>query len=296
MKKINRNSKILSLSHGDFDGIACQIVLGNVFPNIVYTNSEFYNIDKKMGSIDYSQFDYVFVTDIHPDDPKLMDNDKVIMIDHHPSPHHNPSKNRYAIHDKNRCAAYLVKFFCDKLYPEVDLKHLDDLIMLADDYDTWKHKDPRCRDINELIKNFYDVDEFRDRFMTGDTVLNEKEVEYINDRHDKFNKLMDNLELFEFDEFKGCVVFADDFINDVADKLLKEQGYRLVVVRNPEKGRSSVRHNIKGVHIGNILESHNYGGGHEFAAGFFERDSDAFYKKVLVIVDDVDKNGQVHII
>jgi hypothetical protein len=83
------------------------------------------------------------------------------------------------------------------------------------------------------------------------------------------------------------VIFADDFINELADKLIKETGYRYVVVRNQSKGRSSIRHNIDGLHIGDILTTLEYGGGHERAGAFFERDNDMFYKKVLAVEEAI---------
>jgi oligoribonuclease NrnB/cAMP/cGMP phosphodiesterase (DHH superfamily) len=293
MKKFDRTSRVLSISHGDFDGISCQIIIGNVFENVEYTNAEFYTIDKKLMAVDYSKYDIVFLTDIHPEREESFVSDKIVMIDHHPSEFDNPAKNRFVVSNKKKCAAFLVKFFFEKLYgDEINISHLDDLIRLTNDYDIWIHNDPKSKLINELHKNLYETDEFRDRFFDGDVELTEAENKYIVDRAQKFTDTYNNLEIFELDNVEslhpfGCVIFATDFINDLADKMLKETGYRYIIVRNQPKGRTSIRHNIAGVHIGEILTALEYGGGHEFAGAFFERDNDMFYKKVLAVEEAI---------
>jgi oligoribonuclease NrnB/cAMP/cGMP phosphodiesterase (DHH superfamily) len=66
MKIIPRDAKILNITHVDFDGCGCSIVLGNVFKNIRYKFSSFYNIDEKLESTNYDEYDYILLTDIHP--------------------------------------------------------------------------------------------------------------------------------------------------------------------------------------------------------------------------------------
>jgi oligoribonuclease NrnB/cAMP/cGMP phosphodiesterase (DHH superfamily) len=278
------------VSHGDFDGIVCQIVIGNVFKNVEYTTAEFYTIDKKLSLIDYDKYDIVFVTDIHPEKEESLVSDRIVLIDHHPSTFNDPSKNRFVVSDKNKCAAYLVKFFFDKLYDnDIDLSHLNDIVRLANDYDIWIHADPKSKMIHELHRNLYETDEFRDRFFDGDVSLSGEETKYLEARLQKFQDTFNNLEIFELDNTAvlGCVIFANDFINDLADKLLKTTNYRYVIVRNIEKGRSSIRHAMDNVHIGHILTNLQYGGGHERAGAFFERDNDMFYKKVLTVEEAI---------
>lgn len=296
LKKFDRNARVLSLSHGDFDGIAAQIVIGNVFSNVVYETAQFYTVDRKLSLIDYDQFDYVFVTDIHPDNADSLSSDKIIFIDHHPSAYHDPSRNRFVISDKNKCAAYLVKFFMEKLYgSEIDLSHLDDLILMANEYDikTWdvlnvdREKNIHCRLINDLYINLYDESQFRDRFMTGNTTLNETELAYLSDRNVAFENIYDNLEIFDLDKINGCVVFCEEFVNEITEALRLRQGYRVVIIRNVPKGRASIRTNVPEANVGKILDDLKYGGGHKTAAGFFERDNDVFYKKVLAIEEAI---------
>lgn len=296
MKKFDRNARVLSLSHGDFDGIASQIVIGNVFTNVVYETAQFYTVDRKLSLIDYDQFDYVFVTDIHPENAENLASDKIIFIDHHPSMFNDPARNRFVVSDKNKCAAYLVKFFMEKLYgSDIDLSHLDDLILMANEYDikTWditnvdREKNIRCRLINDLYINLYDENQFRDRFMYGDTTFTADEIAYSERRKSAFDDVYDNLEIFDLDKINGCVVFCEEFINEITEALRLRQGYRVVIMRNVPKGRASIRTNVLEADVGKILETLAYGGGHKQAAGFFERDNDVFYKKVLAIEEAI---------
>ena len=289
MVKFDRNATVLSISHGDFDGVASQIVLGNVFKNIEYVVAEFYTIDQKMSAVDYNAYDYVFITDIHPTEVKYLDlADNIVLIDHHASAFHDQSKNRFVISDKKKCAAYLVKWFFEKMYgKEINLSHLNNLIRYANDYDTWQKKYAKSTFINETYKSLHDVVEFRNRFMSGDTRLTEEEISFIRERKALFVKTYKEIEVFEFDDVNGCVCICENFPNEIADTLIKKDGYRIVIIRNPSKGRSSVRHNVEGLDVGALLDKLQYGGGHPYAAGFFERDESMFYKKVVAIQEEL---------
>ena len=289
MKVFDRNASVLSVSHGDFDGIVSQIVLGNVFKNIEYVTAEFYTINQKMQVIEYDKYDYVFITDIHPDKETYLDlADNIVLIDHHPSEFNNPKKNRFVVSDKNKCAAYLVKYFFEKMYGDkIDLSHLNDLVRYANDYDIWEKKYAKSTFINEMYKGLYDTDDYRNRFMNGDVRLTQEECEFIRKQKDMFDEVYNNLPVFEFDSIRGCVCIADSFVNDVADRLLKTTDYRVVIVRNPAKGRSSIRHNVPEFDAGKLLEQLGYGGGHQYAAGMFERDEDMFRKKAAAIEEEI---------
>lgn len=281
--KIPRKSKILSISHCDFDGVCCQIVLGNVFPNIEYRTSEFYRIDQLMSDVDYSLYDFVFITDIYPTDPNLLNKDNIILIDHHPSSHNNPKLNRFVISDKNKSATALVNQYVTKMYPSIDLSHLDRLTALVTDYDIWIKRFPLSTFINELLWNVYDVDAFRERFIKGDVKLTIDEIKFIRNQKDKFADVFNEVTVCDFDKIKGCVLLAEEFINEIASKLLNEYGYNLVIVRHPVKDRASLRSNLDGIKLGKVLSELGYGGGHDKAAGLFEKNLDKFKEKLLYL-------------
>lgn len=286
MRTIKKTDKVLSISHLDGDGVASQIVLGNVFPNITYVLSQFVKFDILLADCDFSSYDHVILTDIYPTNPKLIDiSDKIILIDHHDTalPFHNPSKMRFV--DQDQCAAALTKLIMEK-YFKVSLSHLDKFIYLINDYDLWIHKDPFSKDFNLLYEMYRlhnrDMSKYRERFMKGNVLLTDEEVDYIKSQHAEYNRIYNNVELVEFNHINGAlVVNVEKFVNEICQDLMKNNGYNIVFIRNSKTGHINVRQNIPIINIGEILSKFDVGGGHRFAAGMRAMEADEFLKTVL---------------
>jgi oligoribonuclease NrnB/cAMP/cGMP phosphodiesterase (DHH superfamily) len=289
MIKIPLDSKILSLSHNDCDGIGCQIVLGNVFKNITYATTAFYNVDQAIESILFKNYDYVFITDIHPTNEKYLDlSNNIILIDHHPSSYHNPNKNRWVVSDKNKCATYLVKYFIEKMFNK-SLSHLDKLVTFINDYDVWELKYKESKWLNDLYFNYYRDDSFRHEFIDGRTTFTKKEIEFLNHLENKFDKAYDEIELHDFENINGTLIFTDDFANEIADALMKKENYDIVFIKYLKNGRISIRTKRKDVDVGKILDHFQYGGGHQMAAGFFVKTNNELEEKIRIIIDYIYK-------
>lgn len=273
------NSKILSVSHNDWDGVFSQIILGNVFEDITYLNTSFYKIDSVLESIDYDKYDFVFVTDINPERKENLDlSEKIILIDHHGSAidAHNPSKMHFVMPGK--CAAKLTLQFVEKYY-KLNLVHLHEHCEMVNDYDLWILNNPKSKQLNDVMFYLYRPKKFRDQFFDGRTTFTEKETVWLEEREKEFARLYESLELFDFTKINGCIVQSKEFINEICDKLMKEESYNIVFCRNPYHGRVSIRHNIEGLDIGTILKEKGIGGGHEKSAGLFCDDMDDFERK-----------------
>jgi len=280
MKKIPLGARILNITHVDLDGCGCSIVLGNVYKNITYIFSSFYNIDEKLEIINYDNYDYVILTDIYPSERKYLKiSDKIIMIDHHPSDLHDPKRMRFVIPDKKVCATVLVKYFVEKMY-DIKLSHLDKFATFINDYDVWNLKYPESKQLNDLMFYKYRPSNFRDEFMDGRVDFTNEEVDFLQKLDEKFQKVYDELEVHEFDNINACVVFENDFVNEIADKLIKEEGYNLVVVKHPKKGRCSLRTSSEDINIGQVLEDFGWGGGHPKSAGIFVKNDMEFHNKM----------------
>lgn len=288
MRKISRNDKVLSISHSDADGVAAQIVLGNVFPNITYQIYQFVKIDEAFNLLDFSPYDHVFMTDIYPAVPKIMDRtDKLIFIDHHDTSKalHDPKRMRFV--DTSQCAASLTKKIMEA-YFRISLKHLDKFIYHINDYDLWIHKDPFSKKFN-LLYDMYrgvnrDLSKYRERFMSGSMLLTEQEVEHIKSKEIEYKHVFDGLEMIEFNHIKGgFVISAPNFINEIADDLMANNGYRIVFVKSTYTEHVSVRHNVDGLNMGELLTKHNIGGGHPKAAGMAKMDNDQLTKTLLAL-------------
>ena len=287
MKQIPLDSKILSVSHNDLDGAVSQIVLGNVYKNITYINQSFYKIDSCLESINYDQYDYVILTDIAPSTDKLLDiSDKIVLLDHHgsASTYANGKKNRFVV--EGICGAKLTKRFVEKMY-DIKLTHLDDLVFLTNDYDLWIHEDSRSKQINDLMFYKYRPRKFREGFMDGRTTFTDEEKEYLEERRLKFEEIYQALNVFEFDKIKGCIVQEREFINEIAERLMDEEDYRFIVIRNPSHGRVSIRHNLDDVDVGEILKELQWGGGHAQSAGMFSDSTKEFKERINIIEQKV---------
>lgn len=289
MKNIPRESKVLSVSHNDLDGTVAQIILGHVFKDISYLNTSFYKIDSILESLDYTRYDFVILTDINPTNLKLLDlSDNIILLDHHESSieANNPSKMHFVI--PGHCASSLTKKFVKKYYG-LDLAHLDDLVRLTNDYDMWELKYPESKLINDLMFYLYRPKKFREKFFDGRTTFTEEENAWLEMRAKEFERRYQALTIFDCEKIKGCVVQSEEFINEICERLMKEEKYDIVFCRNPYHGRVSIRHRIPGLNVGEMLKNHEWGGGHKDSAGMFCEDMDDFHKKIITLEEEIAK-------
>jgi len=285
MKIISRDSKVLSISHNDLDGSVCQIILGNVFKNITYVDTSYYKIDSILQNLNYGDYDHVFLTDISPEKKEnLLISDKIILLDHHESAkeYNDPRKMNYVVCGK--CASVLTKKFVE-IYFNIKLSHLDDLVRLCNDYDEWELKFPESKLLNDLMFYFYRSSKFIKEFFDGRTTFTDEEKSWLKKREEVFSHIYENLNVFEFDKINGCIAEAEEFINEICDKLMNEEKYQIVVIRNPKNGRISFRHRIENLDIGGILKDMKIGGGHEKAAGAFITNDSEFKEKIEKVED-----------
>jgi oligoribonuclease NrnB/cAMP/cGMP phosphodiesterase (DHH superfamily) len=266
MRKITRDQRILNISHMDFDGVVSQILLGNIFPNIYYITTSFGKVDGHIKNVDYSKWDHVFLTDIYPDDRNLLNiSDKIILIDHHDTTGNVSNMSKMHFVDKSKCAAATVKPWLET-YFNVRMPYLNDLVRLTNDYDMWQLQYPESKMIAELFW-YYKPDGFRNRFFSGNVTLNSQELAYISLKAEEYKKVYQNLDGVDFETINGCLIFGvNDFVNDICHDLMNKDGYKIVFMMT-KANRISIRHNIQGLHIGNMLMKHGVGGGHEHAAG-----------------------------
>jgi len=270
-KKLTRDSRILSISHWDFDGVTCSIVLANYFKNIKCISCTFTNVDSIIEKTNLEDYDAIFVTDCFPKQVETLDStDKIIILDHHQGSKKifNPEKNIYSI--DGVCGALLTKNWVEETY-NINLNHLNDLVRYANDYDLWIHNWHKSRFINELFWKMGDT-KFRMRFMNGDVRFTPQELSFFRQRRKEFFETYDKLLVFEFEKINACFVPVTQFLNDIADRLLYKDGYELVLVQNARSKHISVRSKSDDVNLGKIINDLNLGGGHGKAAAFNNRE------------------------
>jgi len=264
--KLNPRAKILSISHNDLDGVGAQILLGACFKNITYVNCSYFDIDKELLSASITNdYDYVFVTDIFPNNVESLSGfDNLILIDHHQTAIDCPEKRWFV--NKKYSATYLVKHFLDKMFGVDKLKKYTKMVKLINDYDLWQRKYKHSAVLNYLFTLYY-ADKFRERFRSGDLSLTSHEKEFISDINNKFDDLYENLEVFECETINACFFISDTMVNELSDKLLHTDGYDIVFFNTLKNYKVSIRSKLDDFNVGIYLKEKNIGGGHFKAAG-----------------------------
>lgn len=279
--------------HNDLDGYGCAVMLRAFFKNSVNYPASFYDIDSKLESIVYDEYDYVFVVDVHPTKVEYLDiSDKIILIDHHPTEYNNPKKNRFVVSDKNKCATYLVWHYLKKKFPDNKFDFYKNFVYCINEFDMWTNKTPKGKCLNELLYGPYKDDKhsgFITRFKKGITRFDKNEMDFLKKRREDFRDIYKNLDVYELNESKSCFIMADDFVNDLAHVLMHDDGYDFVFVKQISKDRVSLRSKLDNVDTGKILDTLGYGGGHPKASGFFENDPKKLKEKILTIEKEIVK-------
>ncbi len=269
--KLNKFSKILNIHHADWDGINSSIVLSNYFKNLTAKAATFSNVDNIILKTDFKEYDAVILTDIFPKDPDVLNiSPKILVLDHHQeSSKLCNMENIIAFRDN--CGAVLTKNWVEATF-NVDLSHLNLLLKYTNDYDLWIHNHPKSKMLESLFwkylkKGKAGFDKYRERFLDGNVRFTQEELDYLKKKREDFRKLYDNLEVFELETINGCIICVKEFINDIADKLLKKDGYEIVIVQNVNNSHVSIRTKDDNVNIGEILQTLGIGGGHPRSGG-----------------------------
>lgn len=269
-KLLDKNKRVLNLTHNDYDGACCSIVLSNIYKNIEFLPLKYGEVDSKIKTIDFNKYDLIIMTDISPETEDVFKlSDKIFLLDHHSTglAYNSPENNRIVIEGK--CAAILVKEFFENLF-KIDLSYLNDFCNIVNDYDMWYMNDPRSWGMNELYFKYYDCD-FRKRFKNGDTKLKDFEIEYIKDRKKLLREVYDNLNIYELDSIKACFFIENRFVNDICHKLMEEKDYKVTICINSKSKTCSVRSKLESLHIGEMLKQIDLGchsGGHQKSGAF----------------------------
>jgi oligoribonuclease NrnB/cAMP/cGMP phosphodiesterase (DHH superfamily) len=284
--KLNKNSKVCVITHYDMDGQGAAIVISNIFNDVNIISATFTNIDSIISKNIFDIYDVVFMTDVYPKNQDLLDIiPNLILLDHHcTNKAHDPLKHRFVVSDV--CGTMLTKNYCESVF-KVDLSHLNNLVYLINDYDLWIHKNKKSKMLNQLYTK-YKALKFRQRFINGDTRFSKTELSYIREQINVFNDQYDNLEVFDLDKINACFFTLTNFsfINDLCEKLLKDEHYHVVFCQNINNGNISVRTNRSDINLGETFTEIGLGGGHQMAAGIRVIDNTfESLKSVLKVVE-----------
>ncbi len=281
-KIINRNSKILNISHRDLDGIGCRIVLSNYFDSVVSIESNYEEINEIVSQINFNNYDAVIITDISPDEKLIQDCDNLILIDHHDTAIHLHDPENFRFVYEGDSGTMMTKQFLEHVF-SMSLSYLDEIVYLINDYDMWIHNDKRSKLLNLLYYRYWG-DGFFKRFFDGHIQFTNDEKEFFIVKEKLFNDTWNKLDIHDLETIDASFCITEEFCNDIADKILTE-GKSLVFIRNPIKNTLSIRSMVDGFHLGLFLQKHGLGGGHAKAAGVNIKDGD----DLITILQDVER-------
>ena len=275
LKILKNKNKILNFTHIDMDGIGANIVLSKLFSNVVRIDVNYHDIDERIRNFDFSEFQFVIFTDICPVNSLeyLSQFDNVIILDHHQTaaPFCNPEKNVFVY--EGLSGTKLTHEFLKSMFGNLSqLSEIDELVDIINDYDMWIRKNPKSTYFNWLF-NKYKADEFKTRFISGNTKLLKDEKDFILSQHDTINRMFDALEINEFETVNGAMFLFDDYVNDLGQMVMDKYKYDFIIMINKSNLSASVR-SVGECDVATMLSSLGIGGGHKNAAGFRNVSSD----------------------
>ena len=234
---------------------------------------------------------YILDLDVSSECVEIVDKPNVVIIDHHESHVRNKDKYKHAktfIEAETSCARLIYKLLKSKYSGLSKEQRL--LLLMVDDYDSYKLKVPGSHDLNLLFWNYQGdrlikfVKEFRDGF-SGFTDDQKSITEFYRT---KIRNLTSTLEMFEADipigntPRKIVATFATSCINDVADYIINEYKADIGIVVNQNSQKVSFRKNKKcDVDLSAVANTIADGGGHEYAAGGVLGDKFTTFSKIL---------------
>ena len=149
----NRKLRILNFCHTDLDGAVSAIVIRNVFEKVITVPISYRSEINIGGKLDrnINDVDAIIFTDFCPTislETVKSYGKPVLVLDHHESArkYNDPANQIYV--NEIYCGAKLAYKFFEKF---VNLKHLETLVEITDDYDRWILKDNRSFPLNQLF-------------------------------------------------------------------------------------------------------------------------------------------------
>ncbi|MCQ2210264.1 MAG: hypothetical protein MJZ34_08230 [Paludibacteraceae bacterium] len=280
----NRSSKLLNISHKDFDGAVCSILMKKIYRNIDCKYAEY---DGSM-PYDFNKYDGVIFTDFTP---KTFDNIHIpyLVIDHHESVKHlNNEKNVFI--KIGYCGAALVYKYYNKF---VNFAPFGELIETVNDYDMWHLKDYKKAFTYNMLFWKYGFQKFTQRFSDGNLTLTEEEELYIMERFMAIKEQLKSTQITELPS-NGIFYVCVDNVSEVSYFMEKKMkpNYAIFMIKPNRISLRSYNDRINLVEINKSVNASlgtNVGGGHEKAIGVYIEDQDMLKKYMDAFVNNVNE-------
>ena len=210
----------------------------------------------------------------------LIDRDNVTIIDHHTSHVENLDKYKAAnvqVEEYSSACRLIYNLF-KKEHPDVTLTDEQKLlILLADDYDSYKLVIPNSYELNVLFWNYTGdrLGKFYDDFHQGFKGFTDQQKNAIYFHKKKLDNLKRSINVFSAslpikgETYKVVSTFANTCINDIAEHIIDKHEADIGLVINTGTKKVSFRKSKKcDVDLAKLSQSMcEDGGGHSFASG-----------------------------
>jgi nanoRNase/pAp phosphatase (c-di-AMP/oligoRNAs hydrolase) len=223
---------------------------------------------------------YILDLDVSQECLELVDKKNVTVIDHHKTHVENKHKYKHAtavVQEAPSCTKLLYGIFSKKY--KVKLTDEQKLMVLyINDYDCYELKFPQSYNLNILYWNYQGdrLDKFLNDFGKGFQGFNDQQQNIILYNKNKFKSIINKLAVHVASnvpigklKYKLVSVFADSYVNEVADHIIKNYKADIGFVVNLKSKKVSLRKSKTcEVDLGKLATKlFNAGGGHEYAAG-----------------------------
>lgn len=283
----NPKLRVLNITHADMDGIASTIVLKN-FYETVYTVPVTYNTEwtiKNEILTNYKdKFDCIICTDFYPEQTLsfLKEQAVTLVLDHHESvEQYNNDKD--VVINTAYSGTKLTYNFISKFK---DIKYLEELVNIVNDWDMFILKDKRSAYFNNMFWEM-GLKWFMRRFITGNVSLYPEEKKYFVDAQKEFKDMYESLVISDL--ARNGVYFESSRFHYECIEALKKEGYKWFVIKN--KNNLSVR--CDDIDLTYVVKELGKGGGHVHAIGIpITKNDDAglLVKNIERIVDSYYMN------
>ncbi len=282
---MSRHKNIFIITDIDIDG-AMSYLLFSWFKkcHIPYISTRVNDLKKtletwiKNGNL--KKYDQVYILDLDCSQEcmHLVDTDKFTIVDHHDTHVQNKDKYKHAttfIEHTPSCSKLIYKLLQASLEDEITIEQKR-LVLMVDDYDSYKLKIPGSHELNTLFWNYQGdrLARFNLEFRDGFAGFNEQQKNIISFYKRKIQRVIGDLTVFDANlpidgtPYKFVSTMATECINDVAHHIIESSGADIGIVVNTNSNKVSFRKDKNcPVNLSELAKRLTNGGGHTGAAG-----------------------------
>lgn len=298
-----KHKKTICFTHYDLDGAASYLALTWYLPKISidYETATAQNFRttflKWLGTHNIEDYNKIFILDLDvSDNIDLVDKENVVIIDHHLTHKNNAkyTKAKFVIKDEDSAVLLINRTFSTLTNIKLDRNKLA-LIALANDYDSFKLKNPQSIDLNTIFwKTNKHFESFIETYKKGFYGFTFQQQNIIKIHNTELEEMKRSLEVYSgYVDVLGkkkfvCACFADKNIDQLCHFLLKEKNADIAILVNLNQNHISLRRNKddinnKDIDLGEWAKElgEDYGGGHPYAAGTTITDTFMEFTKLL---------------